>query len=135
MVPIIEHVDDVSRFHPFLLELEAHHPGRDHHRAYAVEVERDLLGDWVVRVCFGRAARPGRVRALCYAVADREAARLLVRERLRRRLGAPKRIGCAYRITRALLASGEELAAWVPDALLTAARKNPADGEAGGMLG
>ena len=106
------------RAHPVTLELEAHNPTDNHHRAYVLDVGQDLLLQWVVTLRFGRTARTGRV--LTYPVADREAARRLVRARLRRRLTARRRIGCAYRLTRAVAAPGEDLAAWVPAALLAA---------------
>ncbi len=34
--------------------LEAHNHERNHHRRYEVSVERDLLGDWLVTIRFGR---------------------------------------------------------------------------------
>jgi hypothetical protein len=109
-----------ARSHPLTLALEAHNPARNHHRAYVVEVGEDLLGDWVVTVHFGRAVRPGRVRTYTHAVASLDEARAFVRSRLRRRLSAPKRLGCGYRLTAAALDPGGELAAWVPDELLAA---------------
>ena len=105
-----------ERHQPIRFALEAHQPERNHHRAYEVEVGQDLLFEWVVTVRYGRAARPGH--QLTYAVADLNAARAFVRGRLRRRLSAPKHLGCGYRLTRAVLAEGEELAHWMPDGLL-----------------
>ena len=92
---------------PIYLSFEAHQPERNHHRAYEVEVGQDLLFEWVVTVRYGRAARPGH--QLTYAVADLNAARAFVRGRLRRRLSAPKRLGCGFRFTRAVFAEGVEL--------------------------
>jgi hypothetical protein len=34
--------------------LEAHNAAQSHHRAYAVQLGRDLFGTWVVTVSFGR---------------------------------------------------------------------------------
>ncbi len=113
-----------GRAHALVLELEAHDAAGNRHRAYALEVGQDLLRDWVVTFRFGRAGRTGRGgRVLTYAVADREAARRLVRSRLLRRLTAPRRIGCAYRVTRAAAAPGENLADWVPAGLLPAGER------------
>lgn len=110
------------RAHALALEPEAHDAAGNRHRAYSLDVGQDLLHDWVVTLRFGRAARTGRSgRVLTYAVADREAAQKLVRSRLLRRLTAPRRIGCAYRLTRAVAAPDEELAAWVPAGLLPTA--------------
>jgi hypothetical protein len=107
------------RAHPVTLELEAHNPTDNHHRAYVLDVGQDLLRHWVVTLRFGRAGRTGRGgHVLTYAVADREAARRFVRARLKRRLTARRRIGCAYRLTRATVGEGEDLAAWVPMELL-----------------
>ena len=108
-----------GRAHALVLELEARDAAGNRHRAYALEVGQDLLRDWVVTLRFGRAGRTGRGgRVLTYAVADREAARRFVRARLKRRLTARRRIGCAYRLTRAAVGEGEDLAAWVPMELL-----------------
>jgi hypothetical protein len=41
------------------IALEAHNPERNHHRAYAVELGRDLLGTWVVGIRYGRAGAAG----------------------------------------------------------------------------
>jgi hypothetical protein len=111
-----------ERSHALSLELEAHNPARNHYRAYAVEVGQDLLRDWVVTFRFGRLAQPGSGRVLTYAVSDLDAARRLVRDRLKRRLSAPRRIGCAYRLRRLVLGTGEDVTAWVPDGLLSGSR-------------
>jgi predicted DNA-binding WGR domain protein len=105
-----------ERQQPLRLIFEAHNAERNHHRAYEVEVGQDLLGEWTVTVRYGRDRASGRARI--YRVADLDAARRLVRDKLKRRLSAPRRLGCPYRLTRALTGAGEELDAWVPRELL-----------------
>lgn len=97
------------------IALEAHSDERNHHRRYEVRVERDLLDDWLVTVCFGRVGGGTReLRFGCSGIAD---AQRIVREHLRRRLSAPRRIGCAYRV-RGLSSPTGVLDAWVPTDLL-----------------
>ena len=43
-----------------------------------------------------------------------EAMKALVRDRLQRRLSAPRRIGCAYRLAACSAAPGFDAAAWLP---------------------
>jgi len=43
-----------------------------------------------------------------------EQVRAIIRDRLRRRLSAPKRIGCSYRLTTLNSAPGFDGAAWLP---------------------
>ena len=76
--------------------LEAHHDALNHHRRYEISVGRDLLGDWVVTVRYGRIGRPMQV--LTFGHHDEAAALSAVRERLSRRRSAPRRIGCPYRL-------------------------------------
>jgi hypothetical protein len=42
-----------------------------------------------------------------------------IRDRLRRRLSAPKRIGCPYRIAADSVAPGFDVSAWLPDEVMT----------------
>ncbi|MCK6465373.1 MAG: WGR domain-containing protein [Phycisphaerae bacterium] len=79
------------------IALEAHSDELNHHRRYEVSVGRDLLGDWVVTVRYGRVGGP--LRELRFGSPDADTARGIVHDRLRRRLSAPKRIGCPYRLT------------------------------------
>ncbi|MEM7398094.1 MAG: molybdate metabolism regulator [Pseudomonadota bacterium] len=106
--------------------LEAHHGERDHHRRYEVAVCRDLLGDWVATVAYGRAGQ--RLRRLQFGAADQEATRRFVRERLRRRLSAPRRIGCAYETTELIAGEGVALGEWVPEGLVGQAQLTVAVG-------
>jgi predicted DNA-binding WGR domain protein len=91
---------------------EAHHTGKNHHRRYQVTIGRDLLDDWTLTICYGRTGQAGR--ELRYAAAEADDIRAIVRERLRRRLTAPKRIGCPYRLAGFSAAPGFDAAAWLP---------------------
>jgi predicted DNA-binding WGR domain protein len=91
---------------------EAHNPEKNHHRRYEVTLGRDLLGDWTVAIRYGRTGQGGR--ELCHAAADAHEIRPIIRDRLRRRLSAPKRIGCPYRLTSFSAAPGFDASAWLP---------------------
>jgi len=98
------------------IALEAHSDERNHHRRYEVSVGRDLLDDWVVTVRYGRVGWP--LREVRFGYPDVETARTLLTERLSRRLSAPRRIGCAYRI-RELRASGRApVSEWIDPELV-----------------
>lgn len=71
-------------------------------RSYRIEAGPDLFGDWLVTVTFGRNGSAGR--PLRFSAPDEAAARRIVRRPLRRRAGAPWRIGVPY-VTRQLLTS------------------------------
>jgi hypothetical protein len=90
--------------------LEARDPSRGIARAYRLEAGTDLFGAWLVEVTFGRIGTRGRT--VRYAVRDEAEARKLVARTLRRRAGAPKRIGVGYRF-RELLDPGQ----WFPVAV------------------
>jgi hypothetical protein len=75
-------------------------------------VGRDLLDDWTVVICYGRTGQAGR--EICYAASQEEAMRAIIRDRLRRRLSAPKRIGRPYRLVAFSAAPGFDAAAWLP---------------------
>ena len=49
-----------------------------------------------------------------FASAQAEVVRAIIRDRLRRRLSAPKRIGCPYRLTTLNSAPGFDALAWLP---------------------
>lgn len=95
------------------VSFEAHHREKNHHRRYEVTVGRDLLDDWTVAIRYGRIGRGGQV--LRYASPRPEEMRAIIRERLRRRLSAPKRIGCPYRLAGFSAAPGFDAWAWLPD--------------------
>lgn len=81
---------------PFAISLEAVSPERRHFRAYEVSAAVDLFGTWCIDVRFGPIGQRGRL--LRHAASDRAEARQTVQTVLRRRLGAPRRIGVPYRI-------------------------------------
>lgn len=98
------------------IALEAHSDERNHHRRYELAVGQDLLGHWVVSVRYGRVRQP--LRELRLAGPDADEARAIVHDRLRRRLSAPRRIGCAYRMVEFTAEHGSEPGIWVPDSVL-----------------
>lgn len=98
------------------IALEAHSDERNHHRRYEVSVGRDLLEHWVVTVRYGRVGKP--LRELRYGSASIDTAREVVNDRLRQRVSAPKRIGCAYRLRGFDSATDFDCALWVPTAIL-----------------
>lgn len=100
------------------IALEAHSDERNHHRRYEVSVGRDLLGHWTIVIRYGRAGAP--LRELRLGDPDGDAARAKLRERLHRRLSAPKRIGCPYRLVSLDVAQDFDCRAWMPPALLGA---------------
>lgn len=80
----------------FRIELRAADPARNRWRFYRVTAEQDLLGDWVVRLNYGRIGARGQFRT--YLVADAAGASRRVRASLKRRQSAPKRIGITYTV-------------------------------------
>jgi len=78
----------------FTALLEARDPALGRFRAYLLEAGTDLFGAWLVEVTYGRIGTRGR--RIRYAVRDETEARKLVRESLRRRATAKRRIGVAY---------------------------------------
>lgn len=91
---------------------EAHNAERNHHRHYEITVGKDLLDDWTVSIRYGRTGQGGRV--LRYAGQDAGKLQSIVKERLRRRLTAPKRIGCPYRLREMNAVSGFDASVWLP---------------------
>jgi len=78
------------------VSLEAHNADRNHHRRYEIRLGRDLFGDWTVCLLYGRMGRGSQ--EVRHASPDAEKLRRVIRECLRRRLTAPTRIGCTYRL-------------------------------------
>jgi hypothetical protein len=91
---------------------EAHNQEGNHHRHYQIMVGRDLLDDWTVAIRYGRTGQSGR--ELRFASPKPEDMRAVIRDRLRRRLSAPKRIGCPYRLTALNAAPGFDPSSWLP---------------------
>lgn len=81
------------------IRLEARCSERGLQRCYEIEVGRDLLGAWCVTVRHGRIGSP--LRHIHFSDTDEAGARRLLAERLRRRLSAPRRIGCGYVVVHA----------------------------------
>lgn len=75
--------------------LEARNPQRNCQRSWQLSLDQDLLGDWTIRTRFGRIGQFGR--ELIHVFAAEADALEHVRQALRRRAGAPRRIGTAYR--------------------------------------
>ncbi|QDV90904.1 hypothetical protein RAS2_19890 [Phycisphaerae bacterium RAS2] len=98
------------------IALEAHSEELNRHRRYEVSVGRDLLGDWVVWVHYGRVGTP--LRELRLVSPDLEEARTVVQDRLRRRLSAPKRIGCRYTLRQLNTPNGMQLSEWVSPTMM-----------------
>jgi hypothetical protein len=94
------------------LTLAAHNPERNHHRRYTIRVGRDLFGVWTATIEYGRVGHGGRERR--YSGSDADALRSVVRRCLSRRLSAPRRIGCAYRLTGYTVTAGLVIADWLP---------------------
>jgi WGR domain len=96
--------------------LEAHHTELNHHRRYQITLGRDLLDDWTVSITYGRAGQGGQEKR--FASPKAEEVRAIIRDRLRRRLSAPRRIGCPYRLTTLNSAPGVDASAWLPGEVL-----------------
>ena len=79
----------------FTALLEARDPALGRFRAYRLEAGTDLFGAWLVEITYGRIGATGR--RVRYLAKDEEEARRLVRQSLRRRATAKKRIGVSYR--------------------------------------
>ena len=95
---------------------EAHNPEKNHHRRYSIRIGRDLLNDWTVTIGHGRTGQAGQ--EMHFASRYVEEAQAIVQTRLRRRLSAPRRIGCRYRLMTLDAASGIDAGAWFPDELM-----------------
>jgi hypothetical protein len=91
---------------------EAHNAELNHHRRYQITVGRDLLDDWTISICHGRSGQGGQMKR--FVSSQAEEVKAVIRDRLRRRLSAPKRIGCPYRLAAFSAAPGFDAAAWLP---------------------
>ena len=81
------------------LELEARDPASNRLRRWHIAISHDLLGTWVADVKFGRIGSRGRqVRLVFESQSDADD---FLRQRLRRRATAKRRIGVAYCYVRA----------------------------------
>lgn len=76
--------------------LVAMHPERNVRRTYRLAMGLDLFGDWTVELRYGRMGQRGQERRItCDSI---EEARRVAHAYLQRRVSAPRRIGCPYRI-------------------------------------
>jgi predicted DNA-binding WGR domain protein len=98
------------------IAFEARNSEMNHHRRYQVTVGRDLLNDWTVAISYGRIGQSGQ--ELRYAATEPNELQVIVRDRLRRRLSAPRRIGCRYRMTLLNAVPGFDIPAWLPGNLM-----------------
>jgi predicted DNA-binding WGR domain protein len=94
------------------IAFEAHHAEQNHHRRYEVRLGRDLFDAWTVVIRYGRTGQGGQERR--YASSEPDAMRAVIRTCLRRRLSAPKRIGCKYRLAAFSHAPGFVTGDWLP---------------------
>jgi hypothetical protein len=94
------------------IAFEAHHQEKNHHRRYEIVIGRDLLDHWTVAVRYGRTGQSGTERR--YGSPRREVMQAVVRDRLCRRLTAPKRIGCPYRLAVYSTTPGFDAEVWLP---------------------
>lgn len=78
------------------ITLLALHPERNIRRSYRLALGRDLFGDWTVELRYGRVGHGGQERRI--ACDSLEEARSVARSHLRRRISAPRRIGCPYQV-------------------------------------
>lgn len=97
---------------------EAHNTERNHHRRYEIRLGRDLFGEWTVSLRFGRTGRCGQ--EVRYSATNADQLRKVIRESLRRRLSAPKRIGCSYRLKDLSAVEGLDVTFWLPASSLSA---------------
>ncbi len=101
--------------------LEAHNPERGISRWYELAVGRDLMSAWTVTVCHGRSGQGGQERRC--AADNPDPLRALIRRLLLRRLSAPRRIGCRYRLVSETTLDEVDTASWLPTDLMTRFRQ------------
>jgi predicted DNA-binding WGR domain protein len=80
----------------FAIHLEARDPARNIWRAYSITAGQDLFGDWIVAMNYGRIGSRGTTKTVL--LSDEEAVRRYVRQCLKKRESAPKRIGIDYKV-------------------------------------
>jgi predicted DNA-binding WGR domain protein len=76
--------------------LEARDPARNIRRAYSIAYGRDLFGNWIVEITYGRIG--GKGRTIVTVVNNEDEALQYVQKALKRRQSAPKRIGVDYEV-------------------------------------
>ena len=80
----------------FAIHLEARDPSRNIWRAYSITGGQDLFGDWIVVLSYGRIGAKGQTKTVM--LPNEEATRRYVRQCLKKRENAPKRIGIGYTV-------------------------------------
>ena len=80
----------------FEIELRAENPLTNCWRDYNLLLGRDLLGDWCISVRWGRIGTAGSTAM--HGFGNRDEAVAFANVLLKRRLTAPRRIGCPYRL-------------------------------------
>jgi predicted DNA-binding WGR domain protein len=78
-----------------MIRLEAHDPARNIHRRYEIARSPDLFGWTLIELRWGRVG--SELRAKVLAAPSVEEADRIVRATLRKRAGAKRRIGVAYK--------------------------------------
>src|SRR3954468_21250963 len=106
------------------IALTALHPERNVWRAYRLSLGRDLFGDWTVDLRYGRVGQRGQGRRI--ACGSLEEARRVARSYLRRRVSAPRRIGCTYRIVSFDPGEADLFSPALPAGLVSALERSPA---------
>jgi predicted DNA-binding WGR domain protein len=85
------------------IALRAENPATNCRRDYTLLLGRDLLGDWRLSIHWGRIGAAGSV--VMHGFGNRNEAAAFAGVLLKRRLSAPRRIGCPYRL---IASSGAE---------------------------
>lgn len=80
----------------FAIHLEARDPARNIWRAYSITGGQDLFGDWVVVLSYGRIGAKGRTKTVL--LPNEAETRRYVRQCLKKRKSALKRIGVGYKV-------------------------------------
>lgn len=109
--------------HLLTLTVEAHNAAQNHHRRYELAIGRDLFDDWTLTIRYGRVGRGGHEQR--YGSHDVAPLRAIIRKSLQRRLSAPRRIGCAYRLTSFTRVEGFDSTGWLPDDILDTLARIP----------
>ena len=106
------------------IALTALHPERNVWRAYRLSLGRDLFGEWTIDLRYGRIGQGGQGRRI--ACGSLEEARRVARSYLRRRLSAPRRIGCTYRVVSFDPGQADLLSPALPPGLVSDLQRSPA---------
>ena len=80
----------------FAIHLEACDPARNIWRSYSITAGQDLFGDWIVVMNYGRIGARGQTKTIL--LSDEAETRRYVRQCLKKRESAPKRIGIDYKV-------------------------------------